>query len=1482
MAAAVLSLATHSEASITGQWDFKAGNPGPTIPATIGSDMYYWDGETQAATTFGTTTSFGIASIGGQATNVMHFPALPNDQFGGFLAYSGAAGNGGGAYCNQYTVVLDVLYPAASSGKTRALFVTDLGGEILLNANNTLGINGGTSGGSVTPDVWHRIAVSVDTTPGSGVTSLYVDGAQVASQATTGGLDGRFSVGSGITLFDDANTNSQSGFIASLQFQDVAAPAGLIAALGTPVATGILTGPPPNPYLVSEAPTDDLRFPARSTVSPNPLLQIVLQDGVATVVPGSIALKFNGATVTPVVVRTAPTTTITYQVPGFLASGSSNFVALTYQDSTANNLGVQYAFFVGPYIPLPASAVLPLSAVNTPGMIYRVAQAPADASIPSSLARALQQLDGTLLNTNGVAFTNEADLSAFNPDGTAFLDVLQGGNGTATFDYQSAAFYKLPTVQTYAFPGIPGLNGSTDNFADDVLAYVQLAAGSYVFGVNVGIGRVDDPPGADDGYALFCGANPRDAFATLVGQFVRTGSNFSDRQNTNEFTFVAPVSGVYPFRLLHWQVNGHADLGWYYVNSATGERFAINDPAGTIPAFRVSTVQREPYVAEVSPAPGGAGFSATTPIKVVLSDDDLAVASGSIKLFLNGTQVTPNSITKAGAVTSILYNPNASRTAVTNTMTLVYSDNAVAPKSFTNTWSFTIVVGGASVAQVTGQWDFKVGNLTATVGKDLAYLDGPSGSSASLTKFGTCTSFGIPTIGGVDAKVMFVPGGSGVNGNKNFGYTMDHQIAPNGGGTKVNQYTIIWDMYYAGGTLPFFNCQNTNNTTDGSLFLQNGTMGQGSGGYVMNHGNITTGWHRIAFSVDLAQNLITKWVDGIKAQDWVSGANALDTARRAWQPNVALFADGDGDDHDASVYVNSIQVRNGRLTDAQMVALGVPNGAPIPQAIPASTVTGQWDFNFGNLSATVGQDLQYLDGASGSTATATQFGTCSSFGIPAINGVDAKIMKVPGGAGVNGNNSFGYIMNHQIAPNGGGTKVNQYTIIWDMYYAGGTLPFFNCQNTNNTTDGSLFLQNGTMGQGSGGYVMNHGNITTGWHRIAFAVDLSQNLITKWVDGVKAQDWVSGANALDTARRAFQPTVVLFGDGDGDDHDATVYVKSIQVSSGKLSDAQMVALGAPTGSAIPVAAPATGVTGQWDFNFGNLSATVGKDLQFLDGASGTTASLTQFGTCSALGVPLLGGVDAKVMKVPGGAGVNGNNSFGYIMNHQIAPNGGGTKVNQYTIIWDMYYSGGTLPFFNCQNTNNTTDGSLFLQNGTMGQGSGGYVMNNGNITTGWHRIAFAVDLTQNLITKWVDGVKAQDWVSGANALDTARRAWQPTVVLFGDGDGDDHDATVTVKSIQVSVGKLSDAAMQALGGPSAAGIPVVVPSAPPVVTPIALSIRNNNNGTITVSWSAAATGWTLQSKTGLGAGAVWGTVAGVSNNSVTLPVGANPTFFRLIQ
>ena len=303
---------------------------------------------------------------------------------------------------------MDLLYPTNSSAKARALFVTDNNGEVMADSSDGIGIAGGVFDGKLTPNTWHRVALAVDT---GGSVSKYIDGVKVGEETTPGGLDGRFAVNSILNFFDDPSTNSVVGYLASLQIQDQKLPDGLIAALGVPLPGGILTGPPPNPYVVSTAPVSDLRFPGRSAVVPNPLIAIVLADGTATVSTNSVVLKFNNQVVTPVVNKVGSTTTISYAVTNLLAPFSTNSVALSYQDSTASTLGLQYAFNVGSYTPLPVSAASPPGSGKNAGFSFRVVQAPSEASgvdLQDNFFRALEQLDGTLPNTNGVPFGNEA------------------------------------------------------------------------------------------------------------------------------------------------------------------------------------------------------------------------------------------------------------------------------------------------------------------------------------------------------------------------------------------------------------------------------------------------------------------------------------------------------------------------------------------------------------------------------------------------------------------------------------------------------------------------------------------------------------------------------------------------------------------------------------------------------------------------------------------------------------------------------------------------------------------------------------------------------------------------------------------------------------------------------------------------------------------------------------------------------------------
>src|SRR4030095_11326659 len=92
-----------------------------------------------------------------------------------------------------------------------------------------------------------------------------------------------------------------------------------------------------------------------------------------------------------------------------------------------------------------------------------------------------------------------------------------------------------------------------------------------------------------------------------------------------------------------------------------------------------------------------------------------------------------------------------------------------------------------------------------------------------------------------------------------------------------------------------------------------------------------------------------------------------------------------------------------------------------------------------------------------------------------------------------------------------------------------------------------------------------------WHRVAIAYNeaASPPQAIKYVDGVFQQVW-TGGHQLDGLRRSLAPTAVLFGDADGDNERRRMWVDSIQIRSGALSEAELAALSMPSGAGIPVA------------------------------------------------------------------------------------------------------------------------------------------------------------------------------------------------------------------------------------------------------------------------------------------------------------------------
>jgi hypothetical protein len=245
-----------------------------------------------------------------------------------------------------------------------------------------------------------------------------------------------------------------------------------------------------------------------------------------------------------------------------------------------------------------------------------------------------------------------------------------------------------------------------------------------------------------------------------------------------------------------------------------------------------------------------------------------------------------------------------------------------------------------------------------------------------------------------------------------------------------------------------------------------------------------------------------------------------------------------------------------------------------------------------------------------------------------------------------------------------------------------------------------------------------------------------------------------------------------------------------------------------------------ITGQWDFDAGNLAATIGRDLEYYDDSVQTN---TFFGTTTSFGIAGIAGQPVSVMKFTPTSGNSqrpgsnpGTNAWGgYKMFHGAVPTGGGTNINQYTLIFDVLYPGASDHSWRAiiqASTNVFTGGDDSEFYVSPADGIGITSIYDGNIAPGvWHRIALAVDMAgpglHPVVEKFVDGAKFGEQTAGLDTLD-GRFSLNPLLaLLFAEDNGYNNDAYVS--SVQFRSGRLSDAAIAAMGGPSADKIPAPI-------------------------------------------------------------------------
>ncbi len=881
-------------------------------------------------------------------------------------------------------------------------------------------------------------------------------------------------------------------------------------------------------------PSLDSASPIGSNVPGGVPIRLTVQDGSVALDASSIALSLDGTAVTPGVSKVGSLTTINY-APGLLAAGSTHSYTLVFADQGVPALKQtnSFSFTVVNYLTVPAAYANPVGSGVEPGLTYRTVQA-AGANLPNSLARTEAHLSGRLLNpSTGLPYDNSATPGP-NVDGSYNVD------GPINFDQAGASVGGFPGDQT--FPGLAA--GDQNDFSTEAMMYLDLAAGSYRFGVN-----------SDDGFEVRIGRDPVDV---LTSAMVLGSYDGGRGRGDTLFDFYVAQAGVYCVRLIYEEGTGDASCEFFSIDVLTGARTLINDSAaaGSIRAYRhVSGVTQRPYVRYISPANGAVDQPIDSSIAAAIWDRDTAVVDGSVALTLNGAPVTAD-VSRNGQVVSVSYVPPGPlnfRTAYT--VGLTYND---ASGPITRSWTFT-TRGLDQPPSITGQWDFET-DLSATIGSALEFLGGSTGPTAVQAQFGTTTSFGIPDIGGFPAKVIKLPAAA----DNTFGVVMRPGAVPNGAptATKVNQWTLIMDILIpvqSGQWHSFVQIDTPANTSDGELFANFGSAAGTSGGLGISGnysgtGEITKGrWHRVTFAVDSA-TVITKYIDGVKFADQTSWSGQGVDGRHAMQDRAVLFGDDDGES--LQCYVNSVQFRNYKMRDSEIEALGGADANGVP------TVSGQWDFNNqttfeDSLRATLGADMTLVPD--------TEFST-TFFSLP-IRGTDANVLQYAAGA-----TTDGYVVVPGNPGNGGGERINQYTLVMDVMFPTDTINSWHSlwqTRTNNTDDASLFVRPASSGGGVGISGSYHGTIAGDtWYRLAFTFDLTTRTLKKYINGGLVGQQTLGEGV--DGRWSAGPTAMLFADNDGDS--APGNCNSVQFQPRVLSDAEIALLGTASAAGIPVSIP----------------------------------------------------------------------------------------------------------------------------------------------------------------------------------------------------------------------------------------------------------------------------------------------------------------------
>jgi hypothetical protein len=394
-------------------------------------------------------------------------------------------------------------------------------------------------------------------------------------------------------------------------------------------------------------------------------------------------------------------------------------------------------------------------------------------------------------------------------------------------------------------------------------------------------------------------------------------------------------------------------------------------------------------------------------------------------------------------------------------------------------------------------------------------------------------------------EVEGINGSTAVEVAKGSYFLARHGIEANGGGAKVNHYSMLIDFKLPNDNRYCFFQTNLENSDDVDFFLRSNMyeLGIGSVYTDLSASPIKSGvWYRLVVSAQLGESL-KYYLNGKEIFARGGEGDAGLDSRLALDPNgVLLFADEDGEDE--NIHVAQVTIWDQPLTAEDVAALG--DAGSNDYLTFEGPLTGKWLFENPEHpgAAEVGNDLAPVGNAIWETEGP---------------GADDKAVSV-------GKGSY-FLAKHGITASGEtasgdpATRVNSYSILIDFKLPVDERYCFFQTNLENTDDVDFYLRPNMYELGIGGVYtdLSANPIKSGvWYRLVVSAQLGTSL-KYYLDGKEIYSHDGEGTAAVDSRLALDPAgVLLFADEDGEDSE--IFVAAAAVWNKALSAEEIAALG----------------------------------------------------------------------------------------------------------------------------------------------------------------------------------------------------------------------------------------------------------------------------------------------------------------------------------